>query len=62
MKQLTINSVTYKSFAAAYREIALDSVSWALARKRRQRGWPPYKALTTPPIEPQARRAGVNAL
>lgn len=60
MKQITINNVTYKSFAAAHREIADISISYALARKRLSRGWPPELTLIVPPIAPQERRTGIQ--
>ena len=56
MKQIRIDSVTYKSFAAAYRALSVWSVSPELARKRLQRGWKPKLAFRVPPIEPQERR------
>ena len=61
MKQITILNVTYKSFAAAFRDIGAEGVSWALARKRMSRGWSPYDALLEPPLPPQLRRAGLMA-
>lgn len=60
MKKITIENVTYKSFAAAWRALAVEGVSRALARKRVSRGWDPELALKTPPVPPQARRAGVQ--
>jgi hypothetical protein len=59
VKKLSINNVTYKSFAAAWRALHTPGVSFALARKRRERGWMPKKAIVTPPIDPVNRRAGI---
>lgn len=61
MKALTVDNVTYKSFAAAWRALGIASVSFALARKRVTRGWLPKKAFVTSPIEPQNRRAGITS-
>lgn len=60
MKQIIVNNVTYKSFAAAHRELATEGVSFALARKRLSRGWAPERSLKIPPIAPQLRREGVQ--
>lgn len=56
MKTLTINNVTYKSHRAAWSDLAVDGVSYALARKRMSRGWHPVKAFLTFPIPPVDRR------
>ena len=55
-KQVIINNVTYKSLAAAHRELAPEEVSFALARKRVSRGWPVNMAVIVPPIAPTLRR------
>ena len=63
MKQIRIDNVTYKSFAAAWRQLSIDSVSFALARKRIQRGWKPKLAFRIPPIQAQERRtSGFNSV
>jgi len=56
VKQVTINSVTYNSLAAAWRDLSHPSVSFALARKRVSRGWNPKRAIVTPVIDPVDRR------
>lgn len=62
MKQVTIGNVTYLSLASAWRALAPDSVSFALARKRVQRGWEPQIAVLAPPIPPAFRRTSGMAL
>ncbi len=56
MKKVVINNVTYPSLAAAWREEGHEDVSFALARKRIERGWSPESALWAPPVIPQERR------
>jgi hypothetical protein len=60
VKPITIDNVTYKSLAAAWRAISAEGVSFALARKRIQRGWLAKRAFVTPPIPPQLRRTNVT--
>lgn len=60
MKQVVVNSVTYPSLAAAWRELGDWTVSFALARKRRSRGWTAKKAIVTPVIDPVDRRRSSN--
>ena len=56
MKQVVVNNVTYPSLAAAWRELDSSNVSFALARKRIQRGWDVLPALIEGPVPPQERR------
>ena len=56
MKEITIESVTYKSLTAAWEALAPPSVSFALARKRLNRGWIPRLAFVILPIKPEDRR------
>ena len=73
MKKITINNVTYKSFAEAWYALVARTkylsdppgpkgyaVSYALARKRLSRGWEAWAAITHPPVPPTERRMGTG--
>ena len=56
MIQIQVNNNTYKSIAAAWRELSPSGLPQITVRWRLKQGWEPYSAFLTPQVPAKKRR------